>query len=179
MLRPCTYLHPGICLSGRRGDEDCTWVTLSMWLSKEKSTGIPALKHCNWNFLRLELPWPILSLQEQSLCELFCDGKRCKRRRTWHLLHHFPRCIRYESAHRLRDTLSVITCVLCVAQRPKLSLSKLPLEVLNQMVSADEGLGANERDSGGSQTTRVSFPRIILHTAPSMLEVWLGVSIVM
>lgn len=29
-----------------------------------ESAGIPALKHCNWNFLWLELSWPILSLQE-------------------------------------------------------------------------------------------------------------------
>lgn len=137
---------------------------LSMWLSKENrhdSARIPALKHCNWNFLCLELPQPCL--WERSLCELLCGGERWKRSSTWHLWHYFPHCY------------------LCFihSSEAQVSLSKLPLEVSDQMISVDKVLGANRRDSGGFQTKHISFPRMLLHTAPSMLEIGLGLCIIL
>lgn len=84
--------------------------------------------------------------------------------------------MRYGSVPRLGDTLSFTYLCFKHSSEAQINLFKLPLEVLNQMVSADEGLGANQRDSGGPQTKRVSFPRVILHTAPSVLEAQLASS---
>lgn len=111
--------------------------------------------HCNWNFFWLELPQPYL--WEQSLCELLCGGEKWKRSSTWHQWHYFPHCMRYGSAHRLKDTLSYTYLCFIHSLEAQVSLSKLPLEVLDQMISVDEGLGANQGDSGGSQTKQVSF----------------------
>ena len=104
-----------------------------------ENAGIPVLKCWSWNFLQLELPWPILGLQEQGFCELLCDREKCKRISTWHLLHCFPHCMRYGSTHRLRDTQSPACLCFMHSSEAQVSLSKVLLEVLDQMVSADEG----------------------------------------
>lgn len=107
----------------------------------------------------LSCPGPSLVCRTRTSVS-FVPGKGAREEVHGHLLHHFPHCMRCGSANRPGDTLSPTYLCFTSSAEAHISLSKLPFEVLNQMVSADEGLEAKQGDSGGSQTEQVSFPRM-------------------
>lgn len=82
----------------------------------------------------------------------FVLGKGAREKTHGHLLHHFPHCVRCGSAHRLGNTLSPTYLCFMAGAEAHISLSKLPFEILNKMVSADEGLEGKQGYSGGSQS---------------------------
>lgn len=58
-------------------------------------------------------------------------------------------------SHRLGNTLSPTYLCFMGGAEAHISLSKLPFQILNQTVSADEGLEVKQGDSEGSHTENV------------------------